>query len=327
MRKYLFASTCLLAVASPLLAETKIETKLVQPVRTATVKAGAADDVLITAAGSVVTTGPAAVIVDSNHKLTNQGTIQITNVSNAVAVDVGANLGGGIVNSGKIIVDETFAAVDDDKDGDLDGPFALGGNRFGIRTNGAFTGNIVNSGGILVEGNDSAGISLGGPLTGNLVHDGTTTVVGDRSVGVSFRQCDGQCPARRHDQRGRRGIGRRPLERRHRRRAGRPGRHRLERLPLYHRPHRSFEARCRRFAAGRHRRCRSKAMSPRASSSPLPPRTWSRPTPTRTRTGSRTARKARPRSSPTAPLRPCGSAPPGATSPSGRSRPPPPASG
>jgi hypothetical protein len=191
MRKYLLASTCLVAVASPLLAETKVETKLVQPVRTSTVKAGTADDVLITAAGSVVTTGPTAVIIDSNHKLTNQGTIQITNVSNAVAADVSANTSGGIVNSGKIIVDESYAAVDADKDGDLDGPFAVGGNRIGIRTNGAFTGNVDNSGSILVEGNDSAGIKLGGPLTGNLVHNGTTTVIGDRSVGVGFTNVSG----------------------------------------------------------------------------------------------------------------------------------------
>jgi hypothetical protein len=191
MRKFLLASTCLVAVASPLFAETKIETKLVQPVRTATVKAGSADDVLITAAGSVVTSGPVAVTIDSNNKLTNQGTIQITNVSNAVAVDVGANTSGGIVNSGKIIVDETYAAVDADKDGDLDGPFAVGSNRFGIRTNGAFTGNIANSGSILVEGNDSAGIKLGGPLTGNLVHDGTTNVIGDRALGVGFVNVSG----------------------------------------------------------------------------------------------------------------------------------------
>lgn len=191
MRKYLLASTCLVAVASPLLAETKIETKLVQPVRTSTIKAGAADDVLITAAGSVVTTGSSAVIIDSNHKLINQGTIQITNMSNAVAVDAGANTSGGIVNSGKIIVDESYAPTDADNDGDLDGPFAVGSNRFGIRTNGAFTGNIDNSGSILVEGNDSAGILLGGPLTGTLVHNGTTTVIGDRSVGVGFTNVSG----------------------------------------------------------------------------------------------------------------------------------------
>ncbi len=186
MRTLLLASTCLVAVSSPLFAETKIETKVVQPVRTSTVKAGAPDEILITAAGSVVTTGTTAVVIDSNHKLTNQGTIQITNVSSATAVDVLANVTGGILNSGKIIVDETYEATDADKDGDIDGPFAVGSNRFGIRTAGAFAGDIVNSGTILVEGNDSAGIQLGGLLTGNIVHDGGTTVIGDRAIGIGL---------------------------------------------------------------------------------------------------------------------------------------------
>jgi hypothetical protein len=45
----------------------------------------------------------------------------------------------GITLSGKIIVDESFTPTDTDNDGDLDGAFATGSNRFGIRTNGAMT--------------------------------------------------------------------------------------------------------------------------------------------------------------------------------------------
>ena len=69
----------------------------------------------------------------------------------------------GITLSGKIIADESYAPTDADNDGDLDGPFATGTGRFGIRTNGAMTGNILitSTGTITVEGNNSAGIHAG----------------------------------------------------------------------------------------------------------------------------------------------------------------------
>src|SRR5690606_18986684 len=121
---------------------------------------------------------------DSDHAVTNQGTIGISNASGAIGILAAAGTSGNIVNSGTITVDESYTPTDADNDGDLDGPFAQGSNRFGIRTGGTHSGNVVNSGTITVEGNDSAGIRLGGALTGNLTHDGTTKVVGDRSVGV-----------------------------------------------------------------------------------------------------------------------------------------------
>jgi hypothetical protein len=191
MRQILLASTCLFCLASPALAETKIETKAVQPVRTSTVKAGVADDVLITTTGSVVTALPTAVLVDSNNKLTNQGTVQVTNVSNAIGIDAVAGASGSITNNGKVNVDETYVPTDADNDGDLDGPFAVGNNRVGLRTQGAFTGSITNGGSILVEGNDSAGIQLGGTLTGNLGNDGTVSVTGDRVIGIGIANVSG----------------------------------------------------------------------------------------------------------------------------------------
>mgnify|MGYP007076400440 CR=1 FL=1 len=86
----------------------------------------------------------------------------------ATGIFANAGTAGGITNSstGKIIIDESYTPTDIDNDGDLDGPFAVGSNRVGIATGGAFTGNIVNSGEITIEGNNSAGIRLGGPLTG-----------------------------------------------------------------------------------------------------------------------------------------------------------------
>ncbi|HET9352479.1 MAG TPA: autotransporter domain-containing protein, partial [Sphingomicrobium sp.] len=170
MRQFLLASTCIVAMAAPAAAETTISTTVTGPVRTSTVKTGGLpDDILINSSGVVNGTAGGGVIIDSNHKLNNQGTIQIGNVNNVAGVDVVAGVTSDITLSGKIIVDEPFAPTDADNDGDLDGPFATGTGRFGIRTNGAMTGNILitSTGTIAVEGNNSAGIYLGGPLTGN----------------------------------------------------------------------------------------------------------------------------------------------------------------
>lgn len=192
--RHLLATTCVAALAVAAQAETTVTDKRTAPIRTATIKAGAADDIKITATGSVVpTAGNAAVLLDSANKVTNEGTIQTSNLDNVAGIRAEAGLTGSIVNAaaGKIILDETYAAADDDKDGDLDGPFAVGTGRVGIRTMGAFNGDITNSGSIAIEGKDSAGVQLGGRLDGKFVTDGSITVVGDRSVGVRLGDVTG----------------------------------------------------------------------------------------------------------------------------------------
>jgi hypothetical protein len=195
MRHFLLASTCCLALASAASAETSIATKTTSPVRTSAIKDGAADDIKITSAGSIelTTAGSVAVTVDASRKVTNEGTIQISNANNASGIVANAGTGGGIVHSGKIIVDETYTPTDGDNDGDLDGPFAVGANRHGIHTLGAYTGDITvaRAGSITIEGNDSFGIRLDGALTGNFSHDGTTSVLGDRAVGVRASDISG----------------------------------------------------------------------------------------------------------------------------------------
>ncbi|WP_157216310.1 autotransporter outer membrane beta-barrel domain-containing protein [Flavisphingomonas formosensis] len=191
----LLATTCLtpLVLAAAAHAETSISTAITTPVLTSTVKSGTPDDVRITSAGSVKPAAGVAVTIDSANKVTNEGTIQITDSSNATGILANAGTSGGITNAagGKIQIDETYTPTDSDNDGDLDGPFATGSNRFGIRTAGAYSGAIINSGTITIEGNDSAGIKLGGALTGSLTTDGTIGVVGDRSVGVSTGAVNG----------------------------------------------------------------------------------------------------------------------------------------
>ena len=183
MYRRLLASTAVLALATPAAAE-NIATAVTQPVRTSTVKAGAPDAITITTAGSVRPTGGTAVTMDSNHAVTNQGTIAISNSDGAIGIQALAGTSGDIANTGAITIDETYTPTDTDNDGDLDGPVALGSNRFGIRTDSVHTGKITNSGTITVEGNDSAGISLGGLLDGAFTHDGTTSVTGGRTVAV-----------------------------------------------------------------------------------------------------------------------------------------------
>ena len=194
MRKTLLASTCLATIISaPVYAETTIANAVTAPVRTSTVKSGAADDLKISSAGSVKPASGTAITVDSNNKVVNEGAIQITNADGATGIFANAGVSGGITNSvtGKIIMDESYAPTDIDKDGDIDGPFAVGNGRTGIATGGAFAGNIVNSGEITIEGNDSAGIRLGGPLTGNFVNDGKISVLGNNALGVGLQDVNG----------------------------------------------------------------------------------------------------------------------------------------
>ena len=134
----------------------------------------------------LTTTCIAALFATAAQAETNSGTIAISNTDNAIGMTAPAGASGTIVNAaaGKITVDETYTPTDADNDGDLDGPLATGTNRFGIKTAGSFTGDVINNGAITIEGNDSAGIAFGGALTGKLVTDGTITVTGDRSVGV-----------------------------------------------------------------------------------------------------------------------------------------------
>lgn len=195
MRKTLLASTCLATLISTVAhAETTITTATTTPVRTSTIKSGTPDDIKITSAGSIKPTvaGP-AVTIDSNHKVVNEGTIEFSNIDGATGILANAGTTGEITvsSSGKITIGETYAPTDIDNDGDLEGAFAIGSNRVGIATAGAFNGNILNAGAIAIEGNDSAGIRLGGPLTGNFTNNGTISVLGDRALGVGLQNVTG----------------------------------------------------------------------------------------------------------------------------------------
>src|SRR3546814_13154777 len=117
------------------------------------------EEIKISKDGSIKPTSGTAVTIDSDNKVVNDGTIQIGNANGATGIFAEAGVTGSITNSatGKIVIDESYEGEDIDKDGDKDGHYAVGNGRAGIKTGGAFTGNIVNAGPSTAQGNDSAG--------------------------------------------------------------------------------------------------------------------------------------------------------------------------
>lgn len=187
----LFAGTALIAIAQPLAAQTVINTARTTPVRTSDAASGQPSDVRIDTAGSVTVTTATAVTIDSSNDVTNAGNIKITNVENATGILVSGPRTADIANSGTITIDETYNPTDNDNDGDLDGPFALGSGRAAIRIDSALTGTLSHTGTIVVEGNQSAGIRATGPITGTVTHEGKTNVTGNQSVGVALGDVSG----------------------------------------------------------------------------------------------------------------------------------------
>src|SRR3954469_5022873 len=152
--------------ATPAFAETVISTAITTPIATGT----ANDDIRISSTGSVKPTSGAAVTINSNDSVKNEGTIAIKGANGSTGILANTNLTGDITNTGTITLDEDFTPTDTDSDGDIDGPFAQGSDRFGIHVlgGGTYTGSILNSGTITIEGNQSAGIAVDSALTGSL---------------------------------------------------------------------------------------------------------------------------------------------------------------
>ena len=191
-RKVLVATVAaapLLAMGFAALAETSVSTARTTPIATSTATGTAADDLKITADGSIKLTAAGPIVtLDSNNKVTNLGTLSTNNIDDSVGVLIIGGKTGGLTNSATISLLEDYAPTDSDSDGDLDGPFAQGKNRIGVRlTNaGTFTGDIINdaTGIISVEGNNSVGVLLEGPLVGNLTNLGSISVTGDNAYGI-----------------------------------------------------------------------------------------------------------------------------------------------
>ncbi|KAK0351444.1 hypothetical protein LTR94_024947, partial [Friedmanniomyces endolithicus] len=185
---------------APLLAATGAQAEIVisnartTPIQTSNATGSAADNVRIASGGSIAVTSGAAVTLDSNHTVDLDSGSAITMAKAADgATGVLANGGntGSVTIGGTINItdsQETADIKDVDGDGDLDGPFATGTGRYGVRVAGAspFTGNILveSTGGITVEGNNSYGLAVETGLNGKLQSFGTIRMLGDNTVGI-----------------------------------------------------------------------------------------------------------------------------------------------
>lgn len=173
-------------------AQVVISTLRTSPISTSNATGTAADSIRFASGGGVNVTSGTAVTIDSSHNVTTESGSTI-NLLNAADGTIGIQVNGGntanLTLAGQISVTDSITEYPDtDRDGDLDGPFATGTGRYGVRILGAspLTGNILAETGsaILVEGNNSYGISLESGLVGNLSNFGTIRVAGDNTVGV-----------------------------------------------------------------------------------------------------------------------------------------------
>ena len=188
-RLWVAAALAPLMFAAVAHADTTISNATTTPVSTATVNGGSPDNIIIGTGGSVKPTSGAAVTLNSNNSVTNNGTIQIQNQSNStgiLAVVPSGGLTGSIANTGTITVNSTTSPPVNSTTGIPNGPFANINTNYGIHVTGAglLTGSIANAGTITVTGDNSAGIQVeSGGLSGGLATLGTITVLGGEAGG------------------------------------------------------------------------------------------------------------------------------------------------
>lgn len=210
LRKHLAATVAaapLILFATHAFAK-EISTATTTPVKTSTAEGPATPgDITVTSAGSITlsATTPAgtpqsAITLDSNNRVTNAGTIKATAVDNVTGITViGGNAGGvgtdgkplsSVTLTGTINFDDGKTFTDTDGDGIINGKFAEGAGRFGIKLTGAaYNGDITGATGssIVIEGNNSGGIVLESVLNGALKSQGTINITGDNAVGLQTK--------------------------------------------------------------------------------------------------------------------------------------------
>lgn len=182
-----------LMAATGAMADVVISTTRTTPITTGNATGTGPDNVRIDSGGTINVSGGTAVTVDSSHNFTlaSGGRITIPNAADgSTAVLVNPGVTSTINIGGQILVTDTIDQYPDtDNDGDIDGPWATGSNKYGVRlaAGAPVVGNIIvgTAGSITVEGNSSYGISIESGLTGNIVSQGAINVAGTNSVGIS----------------------------------------------------------------------------------------------------------------------------------------------
>lgn len=175
-------------------AEIVISTARTTPIQTSNATGTAAENIRIASGGSVAVATGAAVTLDSNNTVDLDGGSLITmdkSADGSTGILVNGGNTGSVILGGSITVNDTLETADikdTDGDGNLDGPFATGTNRYGVRVTGAspFTGNILveGTGAIAVEGNNSYGLSVESAVNGRLQSLGTVRVTGENSTAI-----------------------------------------------------------------------------------------------------------------------------------------------
>ncbi|WP_029416231.1 autotransporter outer membrane beta-barrel domain-containing protein [Brevundimonas bacteroides] len=194
MRRLLATAVALapLMAASGAQAEFVISNTRNTPIQTSNATGSGADSIRIASGGAVLVNSGVAITVDSNHSLDTDSGSNITlanSADGATAILVGpaATTANVIIGGSVTVTDNIDSYPDSDNDGDLDGPFANGANRFGLRVAAAgtpLTGNILLESGstVLVEGNDSRGVSIERAITGGVTTNGTIRTVGTNAI-------------------------------------------------------------------------------------------------------------------------------------------------
>ncbi|MDP1911836.1 MAG: autotransporter outer membrane beta-barrel domain-containing protein [Brevundimonas sp.] len=179
--------------ATGAMAEVVITTVRTTPITTSNATAtGTADDIRISGGGGITLASGTAVTVNSDHDFTMEGQSSITMspaADGATAVLINPGVTSDITIGSTIAIGDTITTYPDtDNDGDIDGPWATGSDRYGIRyaAGAPVTGNLTVSslGSIGVEGNNSYGISIESGLIGNIQSQGAIRVFGDNSVAI-----------------------------------------------------------------------------------------------------------------------------------------------
>ena len=192
MRNLLAAAVAIapLMAATGVQAEVVINTARTTPIETANATGSAADSIRIATGGAINVNSGVAVTVNTNHGLDidTGGSISILNAADgATAILVNSANPGAIIIGGTVVVRDSLDSYPDtDNDGDLDGPWATGTGRYGLRiaTPGAVTANLsIEAGGtISVEGNNSYAVSIESALTGGISSLGAIRSIGDNST-------------------------------------------------------------------------------------------------------------------------------------------------
>ncbi|MDQ0466606.1 hypothetical protein QO010_004401 [Caulobacter ginsengisoli] len=171
-------------------ATTDISDTRTTGVQTATIGTGnTPDNINVTANGKFkLTTDVAAITLNSNNTVTNLGDISTKAVNGSIGILVQGGNTGSVSNQNTITMDDDYTPTDTDSDGDLDGVFAQGTDRYGIKIigPGVFTGNITNALGatLTITGNSSYGIYLDTGLTGVLANNGSIVMTGDKNDAI-----------------------------------------------------------------------------------------------------------------------------------------------